>query len=41
MMSPSATRLVNFWKFWVTYFYTKIAQIYIDLLGYFENIPFK
>ena len=27
--------------FVVTYLVTKVAQVYIDFLGYFENQPFK
>ena len=36
----SVTRLGDFWKFLVTYFSTKVAQIFIDFLGYFEKHPF-
>ena len=34
------TRLGDFWKFLVTNFLTKVAQMYVDFLGYFENFQF-
>ena len=31
----------RFLKVFGEIFFAKVAQIYIDLLGYFKNIPFK
>ena len=37
----NVTRLGDFWKFLVTYFFSEVAQIFIDFWGYFENIRLK
>ena len=36
----SVTRLGDFWKFFVTNFLTKVAQIFVDFWGYYENLAF-
>ena len=37
----SVTRSSDFWKLLAINFHTKVAQILIDFLGYFENMTFR
>ena len=38
--STSMTRLGYFWKVWVAFFHTKVAQIFADSLGSFKHHNF-
>ena len=40
MYLGSVTRLGYFDSPWITIFFTKVAQIFGDLKGYAENMPF-